>query len=81
MPQPATAQRTVDATPADAAVLPAKAWALSPLLTAQAADNETAGSLNATTLAALRDGGFLGMWVPRCFGGAEAWPTPTSSRR
>ena len=59
----------------DPAILPAKAWELAPLFTANAADNEARGSLNDATIAALRDGGFLGMWVPRCFGGAEAWPT------
>ena len=52
-----------------------RAWEFAPLLSAQAADNEARGALNDTTLDALREGGFLGMWVPRCLGGAEAWPT------
>ena len=51
-----------------------KARGMTALFSAQAAANEAKGSLTDTTLAALRDGGFFGMWLPRCFGGAEAGP-------
>ncbi len=51
-----------------------KAREMIPFFAAQAADNEAKGRLTEATLAGLRDGGFAGLWIPRCFGGAEAWP-------
>jgi alkylation response protein AidB-like acyl-CoA dehydrogenase len=51
-----------------------KARAMTAVFAAQAAANEAKGSLTDATLTALNDGGFFGMWVPRCFGGAEAGP-------
>ena len=47
---------------------------LHPLLAAQSAANEAKGSLTDETIRALWDGGFFGMWMPRCFGGIEAGP-------
>jgi indole-3-acetate monooxygenase len=51
-----------------------KARALAPLIARQAAVNEKAGRLSAETVAALRDAGFFGLLVPKCFGGYEASP-------
>lgn len=45
-----------------------------PVFAAQAAANEARGALTGETLKALSDGGFLGMWIPREFGGIEAAP-------
>jgi len=39
-----------------------------------AARNEDQGRLTDETLAGLREGGFFSLWIPTCFGGAEAWP-------
>jgi indole-3-acetate monooxygenase len=50
------------------------ARAMIPFFAGQAARNEALGQLTEETLAGLRDGGFVGLWIPRCFGGAEAWP-------
>src|SRR5580658_759157 len=59
---------------ASRASLSEKARAMTSLFAAQAAANEAKGSLTDATVAALRDGGFFGMWVPRCFGGSEVGP-------
>jgi alkylation response protein AidB-like acyl-CoA dehydrogenase len=45
-----------------------------PIFNAQGAANEAKGALTDATLKALWDGGFFGMWIPRCFGGIEAGP-------
>ena len=50
----------------------AKARALAPLFRAEAEANEAAGRLTERTIAALREGDYFGLLVPRCFGGAEA---------
>lgn len=47
---------------------------LHPLLAGQSVANEKKGSLTDETIKALWDGGFFGMWIPRCFGGIEAAP-------
>lgn len=47
---------------------------LTEVLSAQADANEQAGVLGEETVALLRDGGLVGLWVPECFGGAEAGP-------
>ena len=54
--------------------LVARARALTDFFSGQAAANETLGRLNDATLQALHDGGFMGMWIPRCFGGLETPP-------
>lgn len=51
-----------------------KARALAPLLSRQAAVNESLGRLSDETVAALQEAGFFGLMVPRCFGGYEAAP-------
>lgn len=51
-----------------------KAREMVPFFSAQAEANEAAGQLTERTVAALRDAGFLGLWIPHCFGGVEAWP-------
>ena len=51
-----------------------KAKELHPSLASEAARGEAKGMLTEATLAALRDNGFLGMWIPRCFGGSETGP-------
>jgi indole-3-acetate monooxygenase len=51
-----------------------KAKELHPLIAGEAARGEAKGMLTEATLAALRDNGFLGMWIPRCFGGSETGP-------
>jgi alkylation response protein AidB-like acyl-CoA dehydrogenase len=61
-----------------AAVLLAKARELRPFFSAQSVNNDTKGSLTNETLAALREGGFFTMLVPRQFGGAELWPLEAS---
>ena len=48
---------------------------LFPVFSAQAAASEAKGALTEPAIQALWDGGFLGMWIPRCFGGIESWPT------
>ena len=47
---------------------------LHPLFAGRASANEAKGSLTDETIKALWDGGFFGMWIPRCFGGIEAGP-------
>lgn len=47
---------------------------LRPVLDEQAPLGEAAGRLTDATVAALRDAGMLGFYMPRCFGGAECWP-------
>lgn len=54
--------------------LVARARELVPFFSEQAPLNEAKGSLTETTLAALHDGGFFGMWIPRCFRGLETPP-------
>ena len=51
-----------------------KAKALHPLFSGEAPRADARGSLTDETIAALRDNGFLGMWIPRCFGGSETGP-------
>src|SRR5262245_65030567 len=51
-----------------------KAKELHPLFAGEAALGEAKGMLTDATIAALRDNGFLGMWIPRCFGGSENGP-------
>jgi indole-3-acetate monooxygenase len=51
-----------------------KAREMTPFFAAQADANEAAGLLTEKTVAALHEGGFVGLWIPQCFGGAEAWP-------
>ncbi len=54
--------------------LVAKARALDPLLRAEAGKHERDGRLSDTTIAALKDAGFFGLLVPKCFGGFEVGP-------
>ena len=54
--------------------LVAKAKELTPRLSANGKANEEAGRLVDDTVSALVDNGFNGMWMPACYGGAEAWP-------
>ena len=49
-----------------------KAKEIAPLLSAAAAENETAGRLSETTIELLRTGDFFGLSVPRSLGGWEA---------
>ena len=51
-----------------------KARALAPLFARQAAVNESLGRLSDETVAALKEAGFFGLMVPKCFGGYEAAP-------
>jgi len=51
-----------------------RARALTEFFADRAARNEELGRLTDETLQALQDGGFFGMWIPRCFGGAELSP-------
>jgi alkylation response protein AidB-like acyl-CoA dehydrogenase len=51
-----------------------KAREAHPLFAGEAARGEAKGRLTEETIAALRDNGFLGMWIPRCFGGSETGP-------
>jgi len=51
-----------------------KAKEMHGFFSAQSAANEAKGRLTDATVQALWDGGFFGMWIPRCFGGAEASP-------
>jgi alkylation response protein AidB-like acyl-CoA dehydrogenase len=74
MQQPAADQLVHGAGVASRPSLSEKARAMTSLFAAHAAANEAKGSLTDAALAGLRDGGFLGMWIPRCFGGAEAGP-------
>ena len=50
------------------------AWSLLPLLNEQAPLAEARGRLTDAIIAALHDTGLSGFYMPRCFGGAEAWP-------
>ena len=54
--------------------LVAKARALGPVFRAEAAKHERDGRLSDATVAALKDAGFFGLLVPKCFGGFEAGP-------
>jgi len=45
---------------------------LTDALSAQGDANERAGLLSEQTVALLRESGLVGLWVPECFGGAEA---------
>ena len=54
--------------------LVAKARSLAHIFRAEAAKHERDGRLSDTTVAALRDAGFFGLLVPKCFGGFEAGP-------
>jgi alkylation response protein AidB-like acyl-CoA dehydrogenase len=47
---------------------------LTEAVAAQADANEAAGFLGDETVALLRDSGLVGLWIPECFGGAEARP-------
>jgi indole-3-acetate monooxygenase len=58
----------------DRSSLVAKARALRPLFAKNGTANDEAGRLVDETVAALEEGGFFGLLVPRCFGGAEASP-------
>src|SRR6516165_2467003 len=51
-----------------------KAKELHSLLAGEAPRADARGRLTDETIAALRDNGFLGMWIPRCFGGSETGP-------
>lgn len=51
-----------------------RARALTEFFSGEAAANEALGRLNEATLQALQDGGFMRMWIPRCFGGLELPP-------
>src|SRR4029078_34574 len=51
-----------------------RARAMHDLLAGEAARGEAMGQLTEATSDARRDGGFLGMWIPRCFGGSETGP-------
>jgi alkylation response protein AidB-like acyl-CoA dehydrogenase len=57
--------------------LVAKAKSLSLVFRAEAAKHERDGRLSDTTITALKDAGFFGLLVPRCFGGYEAGPVET----
>lgn len=63
------------ATVPNSAALLAKAKELAPFFTAQAPLNEAQGRLTDDTVAALRDNGFLGLFMPKVFGGAEVSAT------
>jgi len=54
--------------------LVARARALAPIIRAEADAGEAAGRLTDKTVAALKDAGFFGLTVPKCFGGLEANP-------
>ena len=49
-----------------------KACQIAPLLAERSAENEAGGRLCDATIRLLREGGFFGLSVPRCWGGAEA---------
>src|SRR5262245_57580588 len=51
-----------------------KARDLHSLISGEAARAEAKGRLTDETVGALRDNGFLGMWIPRFFGGSETGP-------
>jgi alkylation response protein AidB-like acyl-CoA dehydrogenase len=51
-----------------------KAGDLHSVVSEEAARGEAKGRLTDETVAALRDNGFFGMWIPRCFGGSETGP-------
>jgi alkylation response protein AidB-like acyl-CoA dehydrogenase len=51
-----------------------KAGDLHSVVSGEAARGEAKGRLTDETVAALRDNGFFGMWIPRCFGGSETGP-------
>jgi alkylation response protein AidB-like acyl-CoA dehydrogenase len=51
-----------------------KARELHLLFSGEAARGEAKGRLTDEAIAALRDNGFLGMWIPHCFGGSETGP-------
>ena len=69
-------QATIASNPptASASSLVTAAKSLTTFFSEQAPLNEAKGSLTDEALAALRDGGFFGMWLPTCFGGIEAEP-------
>lgn len=52
-----------------------KAQDLTALLMAEAPRNEAAGRLTEATVTALQNAGLFAMFLPRCFGGSECWPT------
>ncbi len=54
--------------------LVAKARSLARIFRAEATKHERDGRLSDTTVAALKDAGFFGLLVPKCFGGFEAGP-------
>ena len=45
-----------------------------PIFAGESAASDAQGKLTDKTIQALSDGGFLGMWIPREFGGFEAAP-------
>jgi len=47
---------------------------MQPVFADEAADGDAGGRLTDKTVQALLDGGFMGMWIPREFGGVEAAP-------
>src|SRR5262249_28452266 len=53
----------------------AKAREIAPLLKTEAPKNEAAGRLTDATIAALREGDFFSLMIPKVLGGAEATPT------
>lgn len=52
-----------------------RARSLEAFLLSRAATNELQGKLGDDVITALRDAGLLSLWVPKQFGGFEAWPT------
>src|SRR5690349_10873364 len=59
---------------ASAPELVARARQLTAFFSAQADAGESGGALTEQTMAALRSHGLMRMWIPREFGGVEAWP-------
>ncbi|MFI4981703.1 MAG: acyl-CoA dehydrogenase family protein, partial [Nevskiales bacterium] len=74
MDQQAAGEMTQGAGRAPQSSLVAEAQRLTAFFSAHGAANEAKGSLTDEALAALRDGGLLALWIPKCFGGVEAGP-------
>lgn len=68
------ANRTVQPARGDKPLV-AKARELAALFSAESENNDRGGRLSDRTVSALRSGGFFGLLVPKCFGGAEAETT------
>jgi alkylation response protein AidB-like acyl-CoA dehydrogenase len=74
MSQPIESGRTGDHGTNSSPLLSDKARQMIPFFSEQSVRNEAKGQLTGETLAGLRDAGFFSLWIPSCFGGAEAWP-------